>query len=222
MAKDTVTLCLPPVPRDRVPQAIDAAMTAHADEWWDGWWPSSRDSGWEFLVVSGAGHDPRLVRTLHHPNGDPRELPPGRCDGGPRGLLDFDTPRAEVAARARAAWHEWRRLARTLPPAAPVEVFADHPDRWHAHREQPLIGALDDLLMSEGLCFMHAEPADHFGDDPDAYARAEAARVIPSNILVTLDGRRLESGPADYYPFADAYLNDLDPDAYVVRLTVHC
>ncbi|MFF8731282.1 hypothetical protein ACF073_33080 [Streptomyces sp. NPDC015171] len=222
MAQDTVTLCLPPVPRDRVPGAVDAAMQAHADEWWDAWWPSSRDAAWGFRIAAGAGNDPRLVRTPRDPRGGPRELLPGFCDGGPRGLLDLDTPRQAVAGRAEAAWHAWRRLARTLPRAAPVEAFAHHPDRWHAHREQPLIGALDELLVSEGLRFMHAEPADHFGDDLGAFVREEVARAIPSNILVTVDGRRLESGPAGYFLFADTYLYGLDPDAYIVRLRVHC
>ncbi|MFE3943800.1 hypothetical protein ACFXPV_18300 [Streptomyces sp. NPDC059118] len=68
---------------------------------------------WSYWYVSGAGclldvlpgheDDPRLVR---HDDWTelPEDLPPSRCHGGPRGILDLDTPRAAEARRAAGTW----------------------------------------------------------------------------------------------------------------------
>ena len=45
-----------------------------------------------FLVVPGHEDDPRLIRGAKALSGEPRDVPPSLCDGGPRTLLDLETP----------------------------------------------------------------------------------------------------------------------------------
>ncbi|MER5598034.1 hypothetical protein [Streptomyces sp. NPDC002265] len=111
MAKEMVTVCLPPEAHGRLRPAIEEAMAPfdmngdhepYQGEW-DQWWLGRE--GDEFDVLPGHEDDPRLVRGPLDADDASRPETHGRCYGGPRGLLDFD------GMRARAA-----RLAATLDP----------------------------------------------------------------------------------------------------------
>ncbi|MFF3655302.1 hypothetical protein [Streptomyces olivochromogenes] len=65
---------------------------------WDYWQIDGR--GGEFPVLPGSEDAPRLIRGELDLRGRPRVFPPGTCEGGPRGLLDFDAARRPVAAEA--------------------------------------------------------------------------------------------------------------------------
>src|SRR2546423_10976935 len=111
MAKERVTVCVPPCDPGDVVEAIGAAMAPYdynrdagvgdpdVETWWDYWQIDGR--GCEFPVVPGHEDDPRLIRGAKALSGEPRNVPPSLCDGGPRALLDLETPRAQAAARGR-------------------------------------------------------------------------------------------------------------------------
>ncbi|WP_326818520.1 MULTISPECIES: hypothetical protein [unclassified Streptomyces] len=89
---------------------------------------------WSYWFVSGAGclvdvlpgheDDPRLVRydDWTEPSED---LPPSRCHGGTRGILDLDTPRAAGTRQAAGTWTAYRAFADRYPPALPFHHFAE-------------------------------------------------------------------------------------------------
>ncbi|MGC9376185.1 hypothetical protein [Streptomyces sp. MH13] len=106
MAHEMITVCLPPDAHRSLRAAIDEAMAPfdlngdhepYRGEW-DRWWLGR--PGEEFDVLPGHQADPRLVRAPRDAYGEPRDGTPGRCDGGPRGLLDFPGMRTRAARLA--------------------------------------------------------------------------------------------------------------------------
>ncbi|MFD7136493.1 hypothetical protein [Streptomyces sp. NPDC059894] len=108
MAHEMITVCLPPDAHQYLQAAIEEAMAPfdlngdhepYQGEW-DQWWLGR--PGEEFDVLPGHEGDPRLVRALRDARGENRHWARGQCDGGPRGLLDFQgmrTRAAQLAAR---------------------------------------------------------------------------------------------------------------------------
>jgi hypothetical protein len=103
MAYEMVTVCLPPDAHQDPHSAIDSAMAPfdlNGDHQpfqgeWDRWWLGRPDD--EIDVLPGHEDDPRLVRAARDAYGDTRLWAPGQCDGGPRGLLDFEGMRTRAA-----------------------------------------------------------------------------------------------------------------------------
>jgi hypothetical protein len=130
-----VNVCLPPTPPQELRAALDAVMAPfdiHTpdDEWnpdgqWDHWHIDAGDRH-RFAYRPGCDGDPRLISEPAYPSGAPRERLPLRCDGGPRGLLDFDATREAAVARAHAEWladqdseyHRGKELQPALDEAA--------------------------------------------------------------------------------------------------------
>ncbi|MDC2957045.1 hypothetical protein PO587_21520 [Streptomyces gilvifuscus] len=239
MAKESVTVCLPPCAPQDVHRAVGAAMAPYdyngepvpggpeVETWWDYWFIGVR--GAEFQVVPGGEHDPRLVRGTETFSGQPRVVPPALCDGGPRGLLDLEAPRARAAARARRAFEAWRDFSAAHPPARPSSHFralhlAD-PEGYpwaralEDYRTQPAVVALlDDPELEE---LIGGDPADRLTGDPEAHARAAADEALPTHGLLTLDGRWLSIGCAETRRHFNEYLDALPDDALVVRVAYH-
>src|SRR5206468_2152439 len=126
--------------------------------------------------------------------GEPRNVPPSLCDGGPRALLDLETPRAQAAARARRAFEAWREFSAAHPPTRPSSIFrARHfadPEGYpqaqalEDYRTQPAIVA---LMNDPDLCeLIGGDPAARLTGDADAYVRGSADGALPSNALLTL------------------------------------
>ncbi|MER7488446.1 hypothetical protein ABTY20_21590 [Streptomyces sp. NPDC126497] len=118
MANEMVTVCLPPDAHRDLRAAIETAMAPfdmngdhepYQGEW-DQWWLGR--PGEEFDVLPGRGADPRLVRAPRDASGRPRHWTREQCDGGPRGLLDFQGMRTRAA---RSAAHPAPRRAGPTP-----------------------------------------------------------------------------------------------------------
>ncbi|MFF2848403.1 hypothetical protein ACFVT5_19075 [Streptomyces sp. NPDC058001] len=237
MAKQRITVCLPPVGPDGLKQAIGRAMAPfrydredvpHPD-WvgeWDYWFVSG--AGCLFDVRPGHEDDPRLVRHDDWTE-SAEDLPPSRCHGGPRGLLDLDTPRAAEARRAAGTWTAYHAFADRHPPALPFHHFEERartlePEHVReaavaAFREQPLIQAIEaDPALEERFT---SDPALHLDEDQDTYVSRHVAAVLPTPALLTLDGRWVEGGGPDYQRTFNTYLDALPGDAMAVRVLYH-
>ncbi|MER8007215.1 hypothetical protein [Streptomyces sp. NPDC094149] len=239
MAKERVTVCVPPCDPGDVAEAIGAAMAPFdynrdvgvgdpdVETWWDYW--QIDGGGIEFPVVAGYEDDPRLIRGAKALSGEPRDLPPSLCDGGPRALLDLETPRARAAARARRTFEAWQEFSAAYPPTLPsshfrARHFADPEGYPQAqaledYRTQPAIVALGDNPELREL--IGGDPAARLSGDVEAYVRAAADQALPSHALLTLDGRWLVVGNAERRHYFNDYLDALRADTYVVRVLYH-
>ena len=239
MAKERVTVCLPPCDPEDVIEAIGAAMAPYdynrdagvgdpdAETWWDYW--QIDGGGCEFPVVPGHEDDPRLIRGAEALSGEPRNVPPSLCDGGPRALLDLETPRARAAASARRAFEAWQDFSAAYPPARPASHFrARHfadPEGYpqaqllEDYRTQPAIVALRNAPELREL--IGGDPAARLTGDVEAHVRAAADDALPSNALLTLDGRWLDIANAERRRHFNDYLDALPADTLVVRVLYH-
>ncbi|MER7752610.1 hypothetical protein [Kitasatospora sp. NPDC097643] len=254
MARDLLTVCLPPTPPGEVAAALDTVMARYSYDFeaqpggpawqgeWDSWHVYGGYDGDGFAVSPVHEADPRLIFDPALPSGTPRERTPSRWDGGPRELLDFAAARAPVAARAAERLRRWQEFAARHPAALTLETFVERARRDPAgyplaqaradYFAQPLIAAADTSPEVCGLFPRFVDPLDHFRGGPGEFVRRESARVVPTNHLLTLDGRwvdgtvedwgaRLDGRTGDYYAFADDYLENLPGECLVIRLRFH-
>jgi hypothetical protein len=239
MAKERVTVCVPPCDSGDVLGVIGAAMAPYdynrdpvpgepeVETWWDYWRIDGR--GYEFQVVAGHEDDPRLIRGTETLSGEPRDVPPSLCDGGPRGLLDLEAPRARAAVEARRAFEAWQAFASAYPPVRAMSYFrARHfadPDGYsQAQAEedygaQPAIVALDEA--PDLLALVGGDPVAHLGDDLETYVRETADEALPTHGLLTLEGRWLGIAGPRLRRYFNEYLDALPADALVVRVLYH-
>jgi hypothetical protein len=136
------------------------------------------------------------------------------CDGGPRGLLDFEATKAEAVAQARAQWQaeqqDFARLVADHPPAEPLTVFLErhraNPGGYPRdqavadHHAQPLVRALNhrsawEHYPSLGLWALgpDSDPISHFTRDPQPALDLAAAWALTATALLTLDGQWIEA-----------------------------
>ncbi|MFG2961979.1 hypothetical protein ACGFZS_01730 [Streptomyces sp. NPDC048288] len=239
MAREQVTVCLPPCDPGDVVRAVGAAMAPYdynrdagvgdpdAETWWDYWQVDG--GGCEFLVVPGYEDDPRLVRGAETLSGQPRNVPPTLCDGGPRALLDLETPRARAAAEARRTFEAWQEFASAYPPGRAFGDFrARHladPESYSQvqavedYRAQPVIAAfLDNPELEE---VVGDDPIARLSDDLDGLVRHAMDDVLPSNALLTLEGHWLDVANDARRRYFSDYLIGLPADAYAVRVLYH-
>lgn len=170
------------------------------------------------------------------------------CDGGPRGLLDFDAMRDHAAAKADAEYDVWDQFWTGLPaevrePAKPWSHFrtimqaegrrgedakvlrdAYHAQPWlRAARQHPKLDAVWDC------------PLDRYGIGREAFVANARADALPGWALLTLDGEWIEAGKMGWWGMSDStddsgaayreaanrYLDELDPEALIVTVDVH-
>ncbi|MFF0479457.1 hypothetical protein [Streptomyces sp. NPDC004284] len=237
MAKQRVTVCLPPCAPDDLRPALRAAMapfeydaqTGRSDEEWQGewdyWYVSS--GGLEFTVRRGHEDDPLIVRDGQEPDDPPR--PSWLCDGGPKGLLDLDTGRRRAAEEAAGQWQAWQAFAALHPPCLPYAHF-----RQKAHDEPgtyPVERALEDFESQPAMRAVQDDPAleERFGWDPQGwfgvdrafFVERAAQDVLPSVALLTVDGRWAEGGSHAYNVHFNAYVDSLPDETILVRLLYH-
>jgi len=233
MTNARVTVCVTVPDGQPVAEAVAAALAPFdmADDpengRWDGWSINAGDR--TLPVLADRAADPRIVRMS-----DP---PPDRCDGAPRGLLDFTADRAAARARAETDWAQWHRVAAAHPAGRSLrELMRHHPvvEARRLHMAQPVIQAYlaEHHLDPDRFLFQDfSDPIGHYGDDPAAYVRHRVARVAPTEELLRLDGvwtddadfgdQADESRWDRYYPAADAYIDALPPDVYIIRVRIH-
>ncbi|GHF60299.1 hypothetical protein GCM10018790_42830 [Kitasatospora xanthocidica] len=250
MTRDMLTVCLPPTDPADVAEALAGAMAPYwndaevppGGEWqgeWQWWHVFGGDGDHGLPVRAGYEADPRLVRNPLWSDGSPRPAQPVvRCDGGPRGLLDLDRDRASVAEEAGADWDAWTAFSADYEPAlSESEMFAQtsgSPQWREAFFAQPVIRAVAALrpTWEEAPRWARAhDPVACYAGGREQYVRRMASRVVPTNVLLTLDGEWIDGNWLSHDPdalvghryrdFADRYLDDLAEDALMVRIRFH-
>ncbi|GAA3453781.1 hypothetical protein [Dactylosporangium matsuzakiense] len=240
MSKFSVNVCLEPCPPGELPAALAAAMAPFdinlGDDWneageWD-WWRISAGEHC-FTVRPGYDGDPRLI----HGDGDRKPL---RCDGGPRGLLDFEATRRRAVEQARARWEaeqrDFERLVADHPPARPLTAFlARHeaePDGYPRetaiadHHAQPLIATLNHQRLwprypnlALWVLGPNTDPITHYTRDPEPVFAAAAAWAVTTYALLTVDGRWLTRERPG--PFGERQADEDADTAYARRCTAY-
>ena len=207
-------------------------------------------SKWDWWVIGGRWLGYFAVKPDHH--GDPRLIAgrpgtfdnkgePGRVDGGPRGLLDYDALRRVKATEAGAVYDRWTALVDGLPEARPWSEFVD---RYQGDKEgypieqaradygrQPRVRA---ALASEDFRWRDDVIAE-FAVDRETYMRCATEAAVPGFALLDLEGRWLEPGRMGWFGMstdtedsrlvynarANAYLDGLPDDAWVIAVDCH-
>ena len=257
MSKYRVNVCLPPSAAADVEGALAEAMAPFdmnrgdafdPDATWD--WYRVDAGRQRFAVKPRHDGDPRLIHADPVVVGTPHE--PLRCDGGPRGLLDFDACRRAARTEAQAYWQaqqrDFERLVEDHPPAEPLTVFlarhAADPEGYPReqavadHHAQPLIKALNHRSVFERYPSLGAwvlgpdtDPITVYSRDPEPGFELAETWAVARAALLTLEGEWTGIKPYSHEPDEEsdtfarrstAYLEALDEDCVVVRLLCHC
>lgn len=257
MSKYRVNVCLPPSALSDVEGALAEAMAPfamnrvdapHPDATWD--WYCVDAGRQRFAVKPRHDGDPRLIHADPIVVGTPHE--PLRCDGGPRGLLDFDACRRSARTEAldywRAQQRDFDRLVADHPAAEPLTAFlarhAADPEGYPReqavadHHAQPLIRALNHQSVFQRYPSLGAwvlgpdtDPITIYSRDPEPGFELAETWAVARAALLTLDGKWTGIKPYSNEPDEEsdtfarrctAYLEELDEDCVVVRLLCHC
>ncbi|MEU6666674.1 hypothetical protein [Streptomyces sp. NPDC046727] len=242
MTKFFATVCLPPTPPRRVPDAIAVAMAPYdmnaTDDWnpvgeWDAWFIHVHPET-PYLVRPEHDGDRRLITAATDAGLDP--LGPLECYGGPRGLLDFAAMRQRAVREYDAQRAAWDNLVAVHPPARPLAEFvARHeadPDGYpldrakEEHLLQPLVQEVAQRALAGdphfGMSFLTSDPVAHFARDHAAVRESALRTAVPGYALLTPDGRWRDAGSDGYWEWADDQLEHLDPETVVVDVLCHC
>jgi len=213
------------------------------------WRTANPESMWDYWGIGGRWHNyfiavedsPALIRAAPDgcsPTGD--DSVGLRCDGGPVRLLDLAEMRrrAEVAARTR--FDRWERVCDATPPARSwselaglvelKEVTAEQARRQYLAQPR-IVAALQAKIAHEwGDC-----PIEEFMGDREEYVLEARRAAVPGYALVTLDrawvapGRmgwfgvssEQRSERSVYHVAVNTYLDQLDPNTWLVALDCH-
>jgi hypothetical protein len=162
-----------------------------------------------------------------------------RCDGGPKGLLDFESMRDEAAAQANARYDEWDKICADTPPAHAWAYFIGLKDAGELTIEQARerYGAQPRIVAvrkNEELSW-YDDAVEHFGMGREEYVANARRDAVPGYALITLDRQWMapgrmgwfgmstdEPGTVDAYKTeANAYLEGLDDDVLIVQIDCH-
>ncbi|MFF3140505.1 hypothetical protein ACFVRU_01920 [Streptomyces sp. NPDC057927] len=129
----------------------------------------------------------------------------------------------------RRAFEAWQTFASGYPPArAATDFWARHfadPEGYpqtqvrEDFRTQPVIAALRDHPELRDL--VGGDPVARFGENLDTLVCEAADEALPTNALLTLDGRWLAIAGNERRRYFNEYLDALPADAYAVRVLYH-
>lgn len=167
------------------------------------------------------------------------------CDGAPRGLLDFDAMRGKAEEDAHAEFDAWEAFWNGLPAEArdhalPWSYFRDlaecggctSGEAREAYRVQPWVTA---AKTRPGANMFGGCELDRYGFGRDEFAARARLGAVPGYALLTLEGEWLEPGRMGWFGMSSAnddtreayhveanrYLDELDPEAWIVLVDVH-
>lgn len=216
--------------------------TYNPDSKWDYWRVGGR---WGRIIIANPDVD-RSALIFGDRGWDSPESKPSRhatgglyCDGGPRGLLNFQAVQDDAAVEANERYDRWEKVCADTPPARSwpemvslVDVGELTIDAARSlYRDQPRIVAAKkaELDMWDGC------PVESFKPDREEYVAQARRAAVPGYALVTLDGQWTAPGrmgwfgmssdepeERDAFKFArNTYLDQLDAETLVVLLDCH-
>jgi hypothetical protein len=251
MASETVTVCVRSEAADIVeslgtvlaPFDINAITDLESFKLfgrWDSWIIFGGDGDEALRVKPGFDGDPRIVWNPQRGNGTPRMRFSLRCDGGPRGLLDFEAAEDAATGCAAEQWDQWATVTRDLPLPTPLTTLLEqskldpvgYPTERaysdHASQLALLAWSREFWGSAEVKYTEWTDPAWSFRGTRADYIRRAVIRAVPTSALLTLDGRWIDMTVEDgltaqdsYYEYASHHLNTLDDDTFVVRIRAH-
>ncbi|MEE2040121.1 hypothetical protein Q8791_23160 [Nocardiopsis sp. CT-R113] len=209
-------------------------VTYNPNSKWDWWIIGGRYAGkW---ATNSPGHPDLLTATPAW--NTPRDMLTGTVNGGPKKLLDLDESRTRVSSQAATEWDAFHRIADKHPGSFGWSHFYGKVSDTYPidqartdYREQPLWSALEgtefDLRMG---C-----PVDEYAVDRAVYIDRHRARANVGYALLTLDGEWIAPGDMGwfgmssddqsdrdaYYERANAYIDSLDGDTYLIVVDCH-
>lgn len=159
------------------------------------------------------------------------------CDAAPKGLVDLEAMRAKSERKARERWQQFHAIADRFPGTKSwayfrglldVELTID--EARDGYRAQPGVQALRDTDFAWA-----DDPYADYGVPEDEYAEDARASAVPGFALLTTDGRWIEPGQMgwfatssdtpesreNYRKFANAYIESLPDDSWLVAVDVH-
>jgi hypothetical protein len=239
MAREVLTVCLPPVERVSVRQAVGEAIDAYdrngereavSPGEWDAWWIGA--AGREYWIRRGMEDDPRLIRECEPTREEQIYVVPwNRCSGGPLKLLDIEGQRSHAVATADELWQAWTEFSAAFPPADTLEdLIAQEPGAtllhagpaWHRYAAQPVMRAvLDDPAL---LARFGQRAVGDFAVGRDAFLRRAACGSVTQDALLTLNGEWIAPVSPQDHEFAETvnrYIDTVAPDTVLVNITYH-
>jgi hypothetical protein len=207
--------------------------TRNPDAKWDWWSVGGRWTGY-------FPYRPEFAREVIHgqPGLGADKVAPLHCDGGPKRALNLDALRAEKVIEATACYAEFHALIAGTPEAKSWASFRADLDAKRLtieearrqYHEQPAVRAL------EGTDFRwHDDPIAEFGVPESLYVGRQEARAVPGYATITTDGRWMapglmgwfgmsdhtEDSQIGYWEAANAYIDSLSDDAFLVVVDCH-
>ena len=170
----------------------------------------------------------------------PKDISPRACNGGQKRHLDLDGLRTDKAAEARKTYREWQEVTAGTPDALPWSVFTDNISEGggytierarEEYHSQPRVQAIQNTDFR-----WNDDPIAEFAVPEELYVEREGrARAVPGYATVTTDGRWMAPGKMGwfgmstdqegdrfgYWEAANAYIEGLDDDIYLIALDCH-
>lgn len=191
------------------------------------------------LIVSGPHYTEQYIKNEAD---RPQKWAPNkgmRCDGGPKGWLDFESMREEKAAEANALFDKWEAICADTPHAEPWSHFRglfelgemDIETARKLYHAQPRVQACRD---DEDLKWRDDVVAEFFSGR-DEYVATARRDAVPGYALITLDREWVapgrmgwwgmssdEAGDREVYKAkANEYLESLADDVLIVQIDCH-
>lgn len=216
--------------------------TRNPEGLWDWWTIGGR---WHRTMIGVQGADRSVLifgrDTAFGDRGNPERADNGGlyCDGGPRFVLDFKAMRDKAAAEANARYDQWDVICEKTDPAKPWSHFAGLAQvqdiTWDEARAQ--YGQQERIRLArqdEDLRWLDC-PVEHFMSGRDEYVEEARRGAVPGYALVTLEGEWLAPGRMGWFGMSsdspgeksayrvgvNRYLDEIDPQAYIVLVDCH-
>jgi hypothetical protein len=203
---------------------------------WD-WW--SVGGQWAGYFVAGKGARARVLKPQrNHRSAD--VIDADRCDGGQKRDLDLEALRERKARDEMKRLAEWRTVTEGTPKALSWASFRDQVsdetgytiDRAREeYHSQPRVQAIRQTDFS-----WDDDPIAEYDGQPSALLIEKAkARAVPGYAVIALDGHWIapgemgwfgmstetESEQIGYWEAANAYIESLPGDAYLIVVDCH-
>ncbi|MCX5066599.1 hypothetical protein OOJ91_11995 [Micromonospora lupini] len=216
--------------------------TRNPEGLWDWWALGGR---WHRTMIGVQGADRSVLvfgrAGLFGDRGNPERADNGGlyCDGGPRFVLDFKAMRDKAAVEANARYDLWDAICEKADPAKPWSHFSGLAQvkeiTWDEARAQ--YGEQERIRLThqnEDLRWLDC-PVEHFMSGREEYVEEARRGAVPGYALVTLEGDWLAPGRMGWFGMSsegegersafrvgvNRYLDDMDPQTYVVLVDCH-